>query len=181
MSVLDLMLSRETKAEISVPEFYWDALSGASLAREWRISSGAGPSRKLNCNAAASETPPYLTESLRVGMTLQRCPPRMHRARALYHRLPPLTSHCSTALGEPVPFGQGHFKGRPPWGIQQTFPVVGECALWSQAAHTVSATTCGLQPPLCIVNGKKPDPGHLHVGIFFSFLFLPYRNHKKQY
>lgn len=92
------------------------------------LGSGAEPSRKLNCSAAASETPPCLTESLRVGMTLQRCPPRMHRARALYHRLPPLTSHCNTALGEPVPSGQGHFKGRPPGGIQQTFP-----AAWEKA------------------------------------------------
>lgn len=42
ISVLDLMPRRETEAEISVLEFYWDVLSGASLAREGRIEKWMG-------------------------------------------------------------------------------------------------------------------------------------------
>lgn len=133
MSVLDLMPSRETKAEISALEFYWDVLSGASLARQWRIRqrSWAEQEGELQCSCIRD---PTLSHRELEGWDDSS---RMHRARALYHRLPPLTSHCSTALGEPVPSGQGHFKGRPRGGIQQTFPAAGECVLWFQAAHSL--------------------------------------------
>lgn len=156
MSVLELMPSRETKAEISVLKFYWDVLSGASLAREWRIRQRSWAERETELQCSCIRDPTLSHRELKVGMTLQRCPPNA-QGQGFVSLTPPLTSHCSTALGEPVPSGQGHFKGRPLGGIQQTFPAAlrRENVHCDPRQHTVSATTRGLQPPLCIVNGEK--------------------------
>lgn len=95
---------------------------GQALQERERLGSGWAE-QKLNGSAAASEALPYPIGSLGVGMTLQRCPRRMYRARAFYHQLPPLIRHCSTAFGGTSSlWPKGTSKRGCHRGFQQTFP-----------------------------------------------------------